>query len=70
MSRRSWVQSPVWSLFCTLTFRELELMDKISRLKFEDYLPSIINGHLSSILLISRDYVVSESPHQDLSGDI
>src|SRR6202789_4718899 len=26
-------------------FRELELMDEISRLIYEDHLPSIINGH-------------------------
>ena len=32
-------------------FRELELMDEISRLRFEDRLPSIINGHLRNAII-------------------
>ena len=32
-------------------FRELELMDEISRLRFDDCLPSIINGHLRNAII-------------------
>ena len=32
-------------------FRELELMDEISLLRFEDRLPSIINGHLRNAII-------------------
>ena len=32
-------------------FRELELMDEISQLRFEDSLPSIINGHLRNTII-------------------
>jgi hypothetical protein len=32
-------------------FRELELMDEISRLRFEDHLPSVINGHLRNAII-------------------
>jgi len=32
-------------------FRELELMDEISRLRFEDCLPSIINGNLRNAII-------------------
>ena len=32
-------------------FRELELMDEISHLRFENNLPSIINGHLRNAII-------------------
>ena len=32
-------------------FRELELLDEISRLRFEDHLPPIINGHLRNAVI-------------------
>jgi hypothetical protein len=39
-------------------FRELELMDEISWLRFEDRLPSIINGHLRNTII--RQYQISK----------
>ena len=37
--------------FLRQEFRELELMDEISRLRFEDLLPSFINGHLRNPII-------------------
>ena len=42
-------------------FRELELMDEISKLRFENNLPSVVNGHLRNPLI--RQY-------QILKGDL
>ena len=36
-------------------------MDKISRLKFEDYLPSIINGHLRNAIIRQYQNLKGES---------
>ena len=42
-------------------FRELELMDEISRLRFEGCLPSIINGHLRNAIIRQSQNFKGES---------
>ena len=42
-------------------FRELELMDEITRLRFEDKLPSTVNGHLRNAIIRQYQTLKGES---------
>ena len=68
MSRRSWVQSPVWSLFCTLTIslgnRALHFPFRIQGLT--NLLQSLCRfEHLtkSSTVILKRDHQLSRALH-------
>ena len=50
-------------------FRELELMDEISRLRFEDCLPSVINGHLRNAIIRQYQIFKGESYVPDIVPD-
>ena len=50
-------------------FRELELMDEITRLRFEDKLPPSINGHLRNALIRQYQLLKGESYVPDVVPD-
>ena len=51
-------------------FRELELMDEISKLRFEDRLPSAVNGHVRNPLIRQYQYFKGELYVPDIVPDV